>query len=120
MTNNEAIGILALVVETAKGRCFVTDEAISDAYAMAIKALEAQEWVPCKERLPEEDGLYLVTTSKGQVQVHVFNHNGNSEEYWMRCNKAWKPLPEPYMKQERTMEEFMYGQDMGNPEDGSL
>ena len=24
--------------------------------------------------------------------------------------------PEP----ERTMEEFMYGQDMGNPEDGSL
>ena len=43
MTNNEAIGILAIVVETAKGRCFVTDEAISEAYAMAIKALEAQE-----------------------------------------------------------------------------
>jgi len=53
-------------------------------------------WIPCSERLPEEDGLYLVTTSKGQVQVHVFRHNGNSEEYWMRCNKAWMPLPEPY------------------------
>ena len=54
-----------------------------------------RQWIPCSERLPE-DGLYLVTTSKGQVQVHVFSHNGNSEEYWMRCNKAWMPLPEPY------------------------
>ena len=43
MTNNEAICILAIVVETAKGRCFVTDEAISDAYDMAISALQAQE-----------------------------------------------------------------------------
>ena len=53
-------------------------------------------WIPCSERLPEKDGLYLVTTSKGQVQVHVFNHTGNSKEYWNRCNMAWMPLPEPY------------------------
>ena len=26
----------------------------------------------------------------------------------------------PSVQSERTMEEFMYGQDMGNPEDGSL
>ena len=58
--------------------------------------IELQEWTPCSERLPEEDGLYLVTTSKGQVQAHVFNHNGNSKEYWMRCNKAWMPMPEPW------------------------
>lgn len=60
----------------------------------------AQQWIPCSERLPEEDGLYLVTTSKGQVQVHVFSRNGNSEEYWMRCNKAWMPLPEPWRGEE--------------------
>ena len=64
-----------------------------------------QRWIPCSERLPEEDGLYLVTTSKGQVQVHVFSHNGNSEEYWMRCDKAWMPLPEPYREEERRMSE---------------
>jgi len=66
----------------------------------AITELSAQpepHWIPVSERLPE-DGLYLVTTSKGQTQVHVFNHNGNSEEYWMRCNKAWMPLPEPYQE----------------------
>ncbi|MBQ9612249.1 MAG: DUF551 domain-containing protein [Lachnospiraceae bacterium] len=60
--------------------------------------VQEPHWIPCSERLPEEDGLYLVTTSKGQVQVHVFSHNGNSEEYWMRCNKAWIPLPEPYQE----------------------
>ena len=31
-----------------------------------------------------------------------------------RCEGDTQPEPE------RTMEEFMYGQDMGNPEDGSL
>ena len=55
-----------------------------------------QWWIPCSVRLPNKDGLYLVTTSKGQIQVHVFTHNGNSKEYWIRCNKAWMPLPEPY------------------------
>lgn len=58
-------------------------------------------WIPCSERLPKEDGLYLVTTSKGQVQMHVFSHYGNSEEYWTRCNKAWMPLPEPFMERSR-------------------
>ena len=67
------------------------------ALRLAIEALQQpeQRWIPVTERLPD-DGLYLVTTSKGQTQVHVFSHNGNSEEYWMRCNKAWMPLPEPY------------------------
>ena len=63
----------------------------------ALKEIpSAQQWIPCDERLPEEDGVYIVTTSKGQVQLHVFNTKGNSKEYWMRCNKAWMPLPEPF------------------------
>lgn len=64
-----------------------------------IPSVQPQRWIPVTERLPE-DGLYIVTTSKGQVQVHVFSHNGNSEEYWMRCNKAWMPLPEPWRGQD--------------------
>ena len=34
--------------------------------------------------------------------------------------KMLKELPPAQPEPERTMEEFMYGQDMGNPEDGSL
>ena len=71
----------------------VTDEVVKE--LKQLPSVQPERWIPCSERLPE-DGLYLVTTSKGQVQVHVFSHNGNSEEYWMRCNKAWMPLPEPY------------------------
>lgn len=66
-------------------------------------AQSEQQWISVSERLPE-DGLYLVTTSKGQVQAHVFSHNGNSEEYWMRCNKAWMPLPEPYHEESKSDE----------------
>jgi hypothetical protein len=82
----------------------VIKQTLDDAYRHGETEAEArfhaqQRWIPCSERLPEEDGLYLVTTSKGQVQVHVFSHNGNSEEYWMRCNKAWMPLPEPYREE---------------------
>ena len=79
----------------------VPQSAYVEAVSEAIKALESQrEWIPCSERLPENDGLYLVTTSKGQVQMHVFSYNGNSEEYWTRCNKAWMPLSEPYKEGE--------------------
>ena len=67
--------------------------------ALSQEKSKISQWIPVSERLPEEDGLYLVTTSIGQVQMHVFNHNGNSEEYWTRCNKAWVPLPEPYQEE---------------------
>lgn len=75
----------------------------NDGIELAISVLStmpsAQRWTPCSERLPEEDGVYIVTTSKGQVQQHVFNINGNSKEYWMRCNIAWMPSPEPYKRE---------------------
>ena len=37
-----------------------------------------------------------------------------------RVIKHLKQMPPAQPEPERTMEEFMYGQDMGNPEDGSL
>jgi len=37
-----------------------------------------------------------------------------------RVMKHLEQMPPAQPEPERTMEEFMYGQDMGNPEDGSL
>ena len=37
-----------------------------------------------------------------------------------RVMKHLEQMPSVQPEPERTMEEFMYGQDMGNPEDGSL
>lgn len=91
MTNNEAICILELVVETAKGRCFVTDEAISDAYDMAIHALKAQEQLANDS--PESDkekisdllrNLYLFGL------VHFTKEGIVRKQHY--CEELWKAM----------------------------
>lgn len=60
------------------------------------------EWIPCEERLPEEDGYYLVTH---QWQIFKDEYEINIDEYrhgeWVETPRscmtvAWMPLLEPY------------------------
>lgn len=51
------------------------------------------KWVPISERLPEEDGLYLVYTEE-QPFVCPFEDNG----FFIDDVLAWMPLQEPYEK----------------------
>lgn len=53
-------------------------------------------WIPVSERLPEKPNMYTVTDSKGDVVRFVFYDTESSRKYWLRCAKAWMPLPEPY------------------------
>lgn len=62
-------------------------------YQAGYKA--AQRWTPCSKELPKKNGDYYVTTHDGQITRYMFI-KGMSEEYWMRCAIAWRPLPEPY------------------------
>ena len=65
------------------------------------KADRPQEWIPCSERVPEEEGIYLVTatncvfnTEEIAVGTCYFNI-----EYGFSNNRkilAWMPLPEPW------------------------
>jgi len=71
----------------------------------AIRALppadRLQEWIPCSERLPKEEGIYLVTatnyifdTEEIVVGTCYFNI-----EYGFSNNRkilAWMPLPKPW------------------------
>lgn len=79
----------------------------------AIKALE-QRWIPVSERLPEEDGQYLITVKykpeagyeniyaehgewvDGRWDMFCFGHCGEVEGI-----VAWMPLPEPYKEKEK-------------------
>ena len=84
-----------------------------------VEALEAipsanrpQEWIPCSERLPDEDGQYLVWAVIGFVPDHVDDpstyqgitiagYYGNSHPIkWLGISVekviAWMPLPEPW------------------------
>lgn len=68
---------------------------------MAIEALEKQRWIPCSERLPEENGYYLATIEIGLkiVDVVYFNTTSGFGFFMADMITAWMPLPEPYRKE---------------------
>ena len=85
------------------------------------KAMEKQQWIPCSERLPEEDGDYLVCYEEGYRKDYGFSEIGiapyevDAENFGVWTEEfdlvsmgslgsefveidvdAWMPLPEPY------------------------
>ena len=91
---------------------------INKAISCRIKQLpSAQRWVPCGERLPEENGRYLVTrglNACGAIwnRVYIVNYSDlmglKSERIWWTGNvgksdfkriddvTAWMPMPRPW------------------------
>ena len=59
------------------------------------------QWIPCKERLPEKTGPYLVTVRNWNTpqQVDYFSIYSGWMEYVGRVI-AWMHLPEPYREDE--------------------
>ena len=101
MDKNKAIEHLKVVLKT----CDVQDE---EAVEMAIKALDKDinvpsKWSPVSERLPEKDGIYLVSGG-GRVwgaQCLTFGcFRGWSNDARNPAISAWMPLPEPYKEGE--------------------
>lgn len=71
-----------------------------DGYAQCKK--DKAQWIPCSERLPEEDTYVLATTAWGEITmaeklsdiawfIYEGNANATSDDI-----VAWMPLPEPY------------------------
>jgi hypothetical protein len=74
----------------------------------AIRAVEnaptadtKPHWIPCSERLPEDDRSKVVTLANGNAEVGYYS-NG---DWWCVGDKvtlenqtviAWMPLPKPY------------------------
>ncbi len=57
------------------------------------------DWTPCEEALPTEEGTYLTTTENGAILVNHFYANGNRFGYHKVKTIAWMPLPQPYVKE---------------------
>ena len=59
-------------------------------------------WIPCSERLPKEEGFYLVTLGYkhgAETNIRYFKIE-NGKRYWSLWGNenitAWMPKPEPY------------------------
>ena len=79
----------------------------------------------CISRQQAIDALCSVCNALGgghNCDKTKFVYNAPFDEQVILCPEhyALTMLPSAQPEPERTMEEFMYGQDMGNPEDGSL
>lgn len=67
------------------------------------------KWIPCEERLPEDEQEILFSTKTGRVHSGRY-HDDNSANQWYShrdwCRAwnyeviAWMPLPEPYKGEE--------------------
>lgn len=94
MTNNEAISMIRNDMKLHHD--YLSGE-YRKALGMAVKALEAEQWIPCIA-LPETDGHYLVSNSRNTFEA-VFV---DGEWYSMSLNLlldgvlAWRDLPTPY------------------------
>lgn len=90
-----------LAVEDVKA---VTDEVVKE--LKKLPSVEQQRrWIPVAERLPEKEGMYLVTSFNGRPKLDVARFYIDEEGLGhFSCNwgafdyvTAWMmPLPEPY------------------------
>ncbi len=63
-------------------------------------------WIPCSERLPEENQKVILQDFYGNITIEKMKTNDGLEgfidgDWWSSANNyvAWKPLPEPYKEE---------------------
>lgn len=54
------------------------------------------QWIPCEERLPEENGTYLITGKSGKVYTITYKEG---RWYGGTAPLAWMCTPDPYTKE---------------------
>lgn len=98
-----------ITLEDVKGYCkprcltIISNELLYELTHPKIKAQEQEStWIPVSERLPENRGFYLVSTTDC-ITIMEFVNGWISQNIGL-CNgyvKAWMPLPKPYESQEK-------------------
>ncbi len=97
-------------------RFYVNNDFIEWCYALQAVPMSDKEcplvevlrWIPCSERMPDEDINVLIKDDDGDVNVARYEYNSWAEdpdiEWWSDEYRvyptAWMPLPEPYKEEE--------------------
>ena len=53
-------------------------------------------WISVKDRLPDEDGVYLVSYDNGDILTSWFDLKNTQFNFFHESVLAWMPLPQPY------------------------
>lgn len=88
----------AKAISTKKDR--TTFDMLEEVKNIAIKALEqpTQRWISVSERLPENEGLYLVSVKNDHRRQYSKTCWFSKHRNWFARQDiiAWMPLPQPY------------------------
>lgn len=82
------------------------DENLTEAIDMAIKALTAQQWIPCSERLPEVGEDVLFSVGGVYVAEGCLREDGGWVQFRWNATQlkdvvgAWRRLPDPWEGEE--------------------
>ena len=97
MNNQQAIDRLVKHLEWG------WSEETAEAIKMGIHALEENKWIPCSEKMPEDNTDVIVCFYSGTVTEMRYWGNGIFQGIYKHTTKvivAWMPLPEPYKEGE--------------------
>jgi len=130
MTTDEAIKYITDFEKNLYDACVIKETIANnelmrtlEAFDFAIKELKHDRWIPCSERMPMENGTYLVTVHEWSDDKDDFPDHDYHKVMRMRflipdgwkvpihspewINKvmhedvlAWKIMPEPYKEQQ--------------------
>ena len=92
MNNQQAIDRLVKHLEWG------WSEETVDAIGMGIHALKETQWIPCSEKMPEDNTDVIVYFYSGTVTEMRYWGNGIFQgiyEHTAKVIVAWMPLPEP-------------------------
>lgn len=95
----------------ANAECYTDAEEVADEICNIVSIIEEQpkvgEWIPCSERLPQEDESVLITTKttdKIYFGTYTKRYGFSMREgficgdgfMWLNTAVAWMPLPPAY------------------------
>lgn len=94
----------AIYVELANGnKGYVIEKGYVEDAPSVTPTERTGHWIPVSERLPEEEGLYLVSVKNDHDRRYSKTcwFHGKSNNWFARQDVlAWMPLPKPYEPQE--------------------
>ena len=102
MNNQQAIDRLVKHLEWGQ-----TEETV-EAIEMGIHALKETQWIPCSEKMPEDNTDVIVCFYSGTVTEMRYWGNGIFQgiyEHTAKVIVAWMPLPEPCRQNDEGVED---------------